>query len=301
MEYAWRAVSGALILFLVTYTQLGSIRNMADDAQAQFDSAFAQAAVKPPKVIDPFAPLPHYPQQRYIDKNLAPEKNLTYGDVGALAEARRVAESTGVLPRELGDHMLPMAMTEGREGNFGINSGNAFRAIPATLERAKKLDLAYTDLTDPAVAERHKYDIEEDEVIDGLATGKKNYYRRTTFQGPNGPTEGRVLAEGPPTTPLVIDYGVDKKGAPLPRIPGNKMLNIAGSGDANRMARVMALMLAEKHAAAKGDVVGAVKGYNGAGPMTEQYFAKVQKAKELLLHPKNAPLMQFFNASYLKK
>ncbi len=98
-----------------------------------------------------------------------------------------------------------------------------------------------------------------------------------------------------------IQIGGDQQPYSVPQTQGNKHLMINGSGGPGDMARVMALILAEKHAAAGGDVAGAVKRYNGAGPATEQYLAKVQAAKELLLHPRNAPLMQHFNATYLKR
>jgi hypothetical protein len=285
---------------------------MADDGQAQFDAAFAQAAVKQPKVIDPGAPLPHYPQRRYVEKNLAPELNLSYGDVAELAEARRLAEATGVLPREVAEHMLPMAMVEGRQGNYGINEGNAFRATPAALERAKKLGLAVADMTDPAVAEKHKFDFHEDRT-DEAGFPQRSYYRKITVQGPDGPMEAHQVVEGPPTTPLTIDYPLKKQpkgqmspaqalvasGDTLERIPGNRHIMVQGR--AGSMGKLMALILAEKHGVAKGDIAGAVKGYNGSGPATEKYWAKVQAAKQLLLHPKNAPLMAYYNSQYLKK
>ncbi len=309
----WRLLAILQLTTALVLLNWGSLRNMADDAQAEFDSAFAQAAVKPPRVIDPNAPLPHYPQQRYIDKNLAPEKNLTYGDVGELASAARLAHTSGVLPKELADHMLPMAMVEGRPGNFGINDGNGFRAVPRTLKNAQSLGLDVTDLTDPEVAERHRFD-----VMEPKANGEfgYNYYKKTTIQGPNGPQEAHILAEGPPTTPLTIDYPRRPNqptshltaGAALvagenmlARTPGNKHLMVNGSGGPGDMARIMALILAEKHAAAGGDVAGAVKRYNGAGPATDQYLAKVQAAKGLLSHPRNAPIMQHFNSTYLKR
>lgn len=281
---------------------------MADDGQAAFDAAFTEAAVKP-KAYKPDDPLPHYPQKRYVEKNLAPELNLTYQDVTDLAEARRAAEASGVLPRELGEHMLPMAMVEGRQGNFGINDGNGFRATPAVLARAKKLGLGITDMTDPAVVEKHRYDRAEQ----NMETGGYNYYRTITVQGPDGPTSAEQIVDGPPATPLTIDYPMQKAPAgqlsptaalsmrTLPRIEGNKHVMVQGSGASGAMARVMALVLAEKHGVAKGDVEGAVKGYNGSGPATEKYLAKVRAAKELLVHPKNARLMQHFNSVYLKK
>lgn len=289
---------------------------MADQVE-EFNAAFAQAGVKKPKVIDWDAPLPQYPSPRYVEKNLAPEKTLTYGDVRDLAEARRDAEAAGVISPELGEHMLPMAMVEGRPGNFGINDGNGFLATPASIERAKKLGLGITDLTDPAVAERHRYDFHEDD----MASGKRNYYRRITIQGPNGPQEAHEVAEGPPTTPFTIDYIQPKpkfqtvgagtntarvmhagyESAP-PRIPGNKMLNVQGSGEQGAMARIMAFMLAEKHAVnPAGDAEGTVKLYNGRGKMTDQYLAKVRAARDMTRHERNAPLMAHFNEIYRRK
>ncbi len=95
--------------------------------------------------------------------------------------------------------------------------------------------------------------------------------------------------------------GALESQARLPATPGNRHLMVNGSGGPGDMARLMALILAEKHQAAGGDVAGAVKGYNGSGPATETYWKKVQAAKELLLHPKNAPIMQHFTSEYTRK
>lgn len=91
--------------------------------------------------IDPEGRVPHYPSPRYVEKNLAPERTLRYRDLAALARARRQAEQQGVLPPELAEKMLPMAITEGRSGNFGVVQDGAFYAKPTTVDRFRKMGL----------------------------------------------------------------------------------------------------------------------------------------------------------------
>lgn len=83
-----------------------------------------------------------YPSQRYIDKNLAPEQTLTIGDISALAKASKQAQDKGVLTPELASFLLPMAIVEGRSGNYGIVT-DALGLYPksSTLKRFKDMDL----------------------------------------------------------------------------------------------------------------------------------------------------------------
>lgn len=239
----------------------------ADSQQAQFDSAFAQAAVPAPKkAVDPLSPLPYYPAPHYMEHNLAPETSLSYDAVTALAKARRLAESKGVLTPDLGEHLLPMAMVEGHGGGFGIvhptsdtDTSVGFYAKPETTARFKKMGLSIANESDLA-----QTGISANLLLRKDAKGDKFY--------------------------------------------------VPGDNDNESGARLMAAVLADKAALKKsgGTVEGAVKLYNGRGRATEQadgqtvpadantYWAKVQAAKAMLLHERNAPLMQHFYKTYLK-
>lgn len=208
-----------------------------------------QQAVEP----DPEARVPHYPLRRYAEQNLAPEQTLRYRDIAALARARRQAEETGVLSPELAEHLLPMAMTEGRSGNFGIVQEGAFYAKPKTLDRFKKMGL------DPA---------------------DQGAFAPVAFK--DIPGKGRHI--GP---------------------SGNAI------GDSDAYARIMAAILADKAALGQpGDVEGAVMRYNGKGRAIEEfdgvrqqadvnvYLDKVKQAREMLAHPKNKQLLDYFNSIY---
>ena len=114
--------------------QAGSFRSDAD--------AFLRRLVKEKQGPNPDDAIPHYPSSRHVEKNLAPEHTLRYRDIAALANARRQAEETGVLDPKLAEYMLPMAMVEGRSGNFGILQDNRFYAHPRTLDRFRRMGLA---------------------------------------------------------------------------------------------------------------------------------------------------------------
>jgi hypothetical protein len=286
------------------------------EQQAQFDSAFAQAAVKPAKPVDPSAPLPFVPAHRYIEKNLAPEQTLTYGDVAALASARRLAEEKGLITPEVGAHMLPIAMVEGRGSlgprgtgtvgaqDFGVNQGNTFYASAPSLKRFKDMGLSITDMTDPAVVEKQRYDsVEYPELMTpgnyerfraDPSLLEPKYFRHVTIPGPNGPMTAKVLIDAPPPVGAAVLENYPAQGK-------DKFLRVMGGETTEEKARVMAYVLAEKHAVNKsGEAEKTVRAYNGAGPATDQYWAKVQAAKALLDHPRNAKLMQHYNSVYLK-
>jgi len=59
---------------------------------------------------------PFYPQQRYIDKNLAPELGTTNMALEALAEANQMARKNKLMSPKLLDAMLPTLLVEGRPG-----------------------------------------------------------------------------------------------------------------------------------------------------------------------------------------
>lgn len=75
-------------------------------------------------------PVPYFPSRRHIDRGLAPERTLGVEDLQAIAAAQRHAQEQGVLTPEVARYMLPMAMVEGRPGNYGIVPNNRFYASP---------------------------------------------------------------------------------------------------------------------------------------------------------------------------
>lgn len=211
------------------------------------DPSGAKYPMPPP----PDAGVPVYPSQRYIEKNWAPEKKLRFRDIEALGRARRQAEQTGVLAPDLAENMLPMAITEGRGGNYGILQNSAFYAKPATVDRFKKMGLE----TDGAFAPLAFQDI----------PGKGKHIGPSGFQ----------------------------------------------AGNSDVYARIMAAIMGEKAALVpKGDTDAAVKRYNGKGRAIEDvdgvkqradvdaYLSKVKQAREMLAHPKNKLLLDYFNSSY---
>ena len=211
------------------------------------DGAFGSELEQP----NPAAPIPHYPSQRYVEKNLAPEQSLRYRDIAALARARKQAEAAGVLAPDLAEHLLPMALVEGRSGNFGVLQNGAFYAKPQTVDRFKKMGLE----TEGAFAPLEFKDI---------------------------PGKGRHIG------------------------PSGK-----AAGDPDAYARIMAAILADKAALVpKGNVDAAVKRYNGKGRAIEDsdgqlqqadvnvYLQKVKAAREMLAHPKNKNLLDYFNSFY---
>jgi len=63
--------------------------------------------------------VPHYPSQRHIEKNLAPEQNMTRMGLEALAQANQEARKNKLMSFSLADKMLPTTLVEG--GNIHIN------------------------------------------------------------------------------------------------------------------------------------------------------------------------------------
>jgi hypothetical protein len=90
--------------------------------------------------------VPHYPNQSYLDRNLAPEKKFTVDQLYELGRAAKIAEKNGVLTNELARALPAMAMVEGRPGNHGVNEGFSVPATPANIAKFKKLGLEVEDL-----------------------------------------------------------------------------------------------------------------------------------------------------------
>lgn len=78
---------------------------------------------------------PFYPQQRYIDKNLAPEVGIPNMHLEALAAANQEALKNGLMSPKLAAKMLPTILTEGAMGinSWGYADLPKYRAI---LEKA---------------------------------------------------------------------------------------------------------------------------------------------------------------------
>jgi hypothetical protein len=62
---------------------------------------------------------PYYPQQRYIDENLAPDRDVTNIQLEALAEANQTARKSKLMSPKLLDAMLPTLLVEGASGTRG--------------------------------------------------------------------------------------------------------------------------------------------------------------------------------------
>lgn len=63
--------------------------------------------------------IPFYPQQRYFDKNLAPEVGMDAASIEALAAANQIARKSGLMSNWLADKMLPTLLVEGASGTRG--------------------------------------------------------------------------------------------------------------------------------------------------------------------------------------
>lgn len=90
--------------------------------------------------------VPYYPQQRYIDQNLAPELNMTNSQLEALAAANQQALKSGLMSPKLASKMLPTLLTEGASGinGWGYADLPKYRqllekaGLPPTIEEIKQ-------------------------------------------------------------------------------------------------------------------------------------------------------------------
>ena len=123
--------------------------------------------------------LGYYPSTRYIEKNLAPETELQDYDFKALALARKVAEQNGVLSPELASKLLPMALVEGRSGNYGVISGpkHGFYAKPSTIKRFIKMGVKIGNTDDSEMTIRDLPGKGPHLVITGGPKGPESYAR----------------------------------------------------------------------------------------------------------------------------
>lgn len=256
-------------------------------------------------MANPFAPeaappqpnwLPHYPSSRYVEKGLAPEsKNMSYEDVTALAKARKLAETSGVLTPELGQHMLPMAMVEGRSGNYGINANQLF-ANPKTIERFKKMG----------------FDVQDEEEL--MKTRSYDPRRESTYTTNTGFMNWLPLPQQKNTDDRsLIKQGMNQISTKPPDIlikkdkRGDRFLHIDSEDSPDRSARMMAALLAEKASQAKSSEE-AVRLWNGKSVVKDdlgrtmadpdQYVRKVQEAGRMLHHPANQRLREHYFRFY---
>lgn len=241
----------------------------------------------------------YYPSSRYVINNLAPERSLSYNDVSAIAEARKQAEKTGVLKPEVAENLLPMAMVEGRTMNHGL--GNlGFYASPQSIDRFKKMGFDVVDTTTPEYQDLK--------------------YTTRVEMGPNGPTinyyKERPDKDGK-LVPFTGDLNAWKKGdIHIAYGPNGKdkfiylnrfLRHQSKMNDYEYSAKLMAAVLAEKVAVSK-TPEDAVSLYNGKGQVrdeegklwadADQYLRKVQEAKQMLNHPKNSQIKQYFDLYY---
>lgn len=94
--------------------------------------------------------VPYYPQTRHIEKNLAPEKDLTHMQIEALAHANQIARRNGLMSEALANKMLPTLLVEGASGvnAWGYPDTPKYRDIlkkaglPPTLEEINKLPVS---------------------------------------------------------------------------------------------------------------------------------------------------------------
>lgn len=240
--------------------------------------------------------IPHYPAQRYIDKNLAPEKNITQQDIFHLGKARQLAEQQGLISPQLGEHLLPIAMIEGRGGNFGMNPGSIY-AHPKTVENFRKLGLNIRDETTNQYVSQPSL---------GPLEIRPNRYKEDSPIMPTDYSPLRISMEYPERNSL------DKNGKPIlngktggywkepdTSAPKQRMLSLTGEDMNNPeiASRLMVGLLAEKARGNK-SVEDTIKAYNGSGPATEQYLKKVQEAKAMLMNPKNERILKAHNYAY---
>lgn len=75
--------------------------------------------------------VPHYPSQRHIEKNLAPEQYMSHMGLEALANANQVARKNKLMSSQLADKMLPTTLVESGVGinNWGYPDTPKYREI----------------------------------------------------------------------------------------------------------------------------------------------------------------------------
>ena len=186
-------------------------------------------------------PIPFHPSEKSLRQ--APEKSLTAEHISTIAKARRLAEEKGVLTPELGDHLLPMAMTEGWGPTMGVRTDNAFYASP----RFKK-SLEHMGMQD-----------------------EKDYFT-TYIRGEPHVIPRPNSANGPSWAAAILGEKAKLQGV---RTPEDAVKRYNGKGKAMENA--------------DGELVPAD---------VDVYWKKVQEARRLLTHEKNAPFYEHYMKAY---
>ena len=221
---------------------------------------------------------PYYPNQKYIQKNWAPER-ISVGDLMAMANAQKLATQQGILTPQLANHLLPIALVEGRFGRNETKSDSDYGlnhfGYPPTPERDaafKKMGLQVGRFDLPPEASGWG-----DQELEAYARKQPFYPIIKNDQGYslNDPEQGDLYAQE--NAPNNVDW----KGM---------------------SAKLAALMLAEKAKIYGPD--NAVERWNGAGKKvspsgktvadSSQYKRKVSDMMLMLQDPHNAALMQAY-------
>lgn len=199
----------------------------------------------------------YYPAKRYVDKNLKPERALKPYDFAAIVMAQKRAVNEGVLTPELAKYLLPMAITEGRSGNYGIRNNLSVYAKPETIERYRKMGLSIADATgDKPVPDT------ADMVI--VNRGKDKHLELTTDDNGYNPAKySRVMAATLAEKASLIDV----------KTPEDAVKRYNGKGRALEVAD------------------GKVQQAD-----VNTYLSKVKEAQEMLEHPANTPLADYLNS-----
>jgi len=125
-----------------------------------------------PRAPMEFAPkktIPFSPSYKYTDRNWKQE-SMPEDDIKAIAASHRTAVSSGLLPKELGDYLLPIAMVENRPGNMGINPGD-YSYSSSRMKRLGQAELTAIDMEDPENRSKSGYDAYA--YRDALTKGKR--------------------------------------------------------------------------------------------------------------------------------
>jgi len=218
--------------------------------------------------------VPYYPNEKYIARNLAPEK-FPLSSLRELAYAQRDAVKAGVLPSTLAQMMLPNALIEGRPDDFGVNEGFGYPPSPETDRRMQLMGLRVAQ-NDPKRL-KNSPEFQSDVAKYGLQGAAERDHARQ-----------------------VQNYDVE-------RMPGYSY-NYVDDGEQRNprvAARLAALVLAQK-AKSFGEE-NAIERWNGKGRVmngpdvadSKNHVRKVTEMQRMLAHPKNQTLrdiyMQFMN------
>lgn len=228
--------------------------------------------------------LPFYPNEGYLRRNWAPEQ-IPVESLQALAAAQAMAEAQGILPPSLAAMLLPIAITEGRWGDFGVNQ-YGYPPTPERDARIQKMGMTVGDFKPaPGVPPESEnwslaeWDLWEEGNARKLA--EQNPADVLRYQEKTG--DGRFVPGALPTGYVWEDYD-------------NPRLDIG--------AKMAAIVLREKMDQYGPDL--AVERWNGKGQSgkntsSKQYVRKVQRVRDMLDHPSNAEFRKAYGQMLLKR